>query len=173
MKSAIPIDASCAIYLAKADGLTAASAALGPMLMPPSVWFEVVVQGERRAAPELQSIRRSVAAGALVPGRLDKAEIALARRIAADFNLGAGESEVLALGRRSDVVLVDDHRATRAGRTLGILTLETLMIPVLCRERGTLDGREASLLLEQIALQMDVSAERMLRVRRRIEEVNT
>jgi len=165
-----PSDASAIIYLAKAGGLAAARARFGPLLMPPGVWDEVVTAGARQGRSEVAVVERCVSDGDVREAGLDGPQRRRAQGLRSRFGLGVGESEILALGRAYELVLIDDHRATRAASALGIRSIETILIPALCVQAGVLDAAGAFELLAAIARHTTIPAELALRVRRLIEE---
>ena len=168
----IPLDASALIYLAKSGGLPAASACFGVLLIPPAVWNEVIVAGMQRGSTEVASILTAVDSGLVRAISLDAPLRRRALKLAAQFGLGAGESEVLALGATHEVVLLDEHRATRASKALGITAIETVLIPALCVQARVLDASAAIDLLRSIARHTVVRAEMVRRVEQLIEEAS-
>src|SRR6266508_1601994 len=135
MDQEVPADASTLIYLAKADAFMEVGLCVAGLLAPPSVWREAVVDGERIGALEVPRIR---AAQSLRQVDLSEAQGALARTLASEHRLGAGESEVLALGRSAGYAVVDEGRGARVARSLGIVAISTLFLPVLGRRGGAL-----------------------------------
>ena len=87
-----------------------------------------------------------------------------------EFKLGAGESEVLALGASRELVIIDEIRGTRIAHLLGIVAASTLVIPVLCADRGVLDVTQSLKLLHDIARFAGASAGDVQRVEQRIKE---
>lgn len=170
--SGTPLDASALIYLAKSGGLSAASACFGVLLIPPAVWNEVMVAGLQRGSTDIAGIRAALDARLVRAISLDAPLRRRALKIASQFTLGAGESEVLALGAAHDVVLLDEHRATRASKALGITAIETVLVPALCVQAGVLDARAAIDLLRSIARHTTVRAEMVRRVEQLIEEAS-
>lgn len=169
----IPSDSSAIIYLAKAAGLTAAYARFGPLLMPPGVWAEVVTVGVRAGRAEVAAVERAVADGYVKRAELDVALRRRAHKLQVQFGLGAGESEVLALGPAFELVLIDEHRATRAAKALGVSSLETAFVPALCAQAGVLDAKAAHELLDAIGRHTMVRADLAIRARQLIEEATT
>ena len=169
-ESGTPSDASALIYLAKAGALTVAAEYLGPLLIPPAVWREAVESGEQRGSPDAAVIRMAVDPGVVKPVRLHAAQSQRAIRLARVFGLGAGESEVLAMGAQRDVVLLDEHRATRAARHLGILCIETIVLPGLCAQAGVLDRARALALLDELARHTIIPTDSWVRARALILE---
>ncbi len=168
--SGIPVDASTLIYLAKADGVAAASACFAGLLVPPAVWVEVVDAGAQRGSRDVDRVRAAAETGLVNRHALPAPLLTRSRKLAARFGLGAGESEVLALGTVHGVVLLDEHRAARAGKALGITTIETIVVPALCVYARTLPRQAAIELMHEIARHTFVRAEMLLRVERLIEE---
>ncbi len=166
----IPADSSAIIYLAKAGGLAAASARFGPLLMAPAVWAEVVVAGARAGRAEVAAIEQAVETGYVQRAALDSALRKRAHKLAHQFGLGAGESEVLALALGFELVLLDEHRATRAARALGVWSIETALVPAFCVQANVLDAAAALELLDAIGRHTKVRVELVTRVRQLIEE---
>lgn len=156
MARGVPADASSLIYLAKADAFAEASRAVGPLLVPPAVWAEAVVGGERIAAAEVPRIR---ATSAIRRVSLAAAWVSLARTIAREHRLGAGESEVLALGHDAGPVLLDEGRATRVARALGVMSFSTLFVPLVGLRDAALEEEEALSLLRRLAVVTGARAE--------------
>lgn len=155
----VPGDASTLIYLAKADVFQAAASCVPTILAPPSVWRESVEAGEELGYPDVPRIRTAEATGSVRRVELSTADAAAAGSIATHHRLGLGESEVLALARTGRRALVDEGRAARAARALGIVPISTLFLPVLGRRRGALGTRDAVELLRSLAIVTGARAE--------------
>lgn len=158
-REAYPADASSLIYIAKADAFEEIMSCIEAIAAPPSVWREAVEAGERIGAPEVPRIRKAEARGSLRRVSLEEGQVTLAAWIASEHRLGQGESEVLAVARPGSYAIVDEGRAARVGRRLGIVPVSTLFLPVLGRERGGLSATEAVALLRRLAVPTGVSAE--------------
>lgn len=154
-----PADASTLIYIAKADAFDDAADCATRLLVPPSAWREAVEQGEQIGAQEVPRIRDAVESGFLHLVELGRDEEALAGTIADEHRLGLGESEVLALGRALGTVVVDEGRATRVARALGIRPISTLFLPLVGRSRGKLESTDAIALLRRLAVVTGARAE--------------
>ena len=139
--------------------------------MPPAVWAEVVVAGLRAGRTEVAAVEKAVEDGHVQQAVFGGAMRKRAHRLAQQFGLGAGESEVLALGHDHELVLIDEHRATRAARVLGVCSIETALVPAFCVQTGVLDAATALELLDAIGRHTKVRAELVIRVRQLIEEV--
>ncbi|MDQ2910863.1 MAG: hypothetical protein M3R39_07600 [Actinomycetota bacterium] len=168
MDQGIPPDASTLIYLAKADAFQQAQRCVQTILVAPSVWREAVDEGERIGAVEVPRIRAARDDGSLRLVSLSQGELADAASIAAGHRLGAGESEVLALGTRLRRAIVDEGRAARVADALGIESYSTLFLPVLGRRRGGLDEEEAMSLLHRLAIVIGPRAEVVLAIERHL-----
>ena len=157
-KEAYPADASSLIYIAKADAFEEIMSCIGGICVPPGVWQEAVDAGEEIGATEVPRIRDAEARGFLQRVSLNEDQVALAASIASEHRLGRGESEVLALARPGTRAIVDEGRAARAARSLGIVSVSTLFLPVLGCERGRLDADEAVALLRRLAIPTGATA---------------
>ncbi len=166
----MPADASSLIYLAKAGALSVAADLFGPLAATPAVWREAVDLGEKRGSPDARAIREAWEKKVVQQVGLDAADLARAEEIAQEFGLGSGESEVLALGGRLEAVVLDDHRATRAARHLGILCMETIVIPGLCVHARILDRSQALALLDELARHTTIPGSSWVRARTLILE---
>jgi predicted nucleic acid-binding protein len=138
-------DASPLIALARIDRLELLREMFGTLLLPDSVWNEVTAAGVERpgAASVLRADwieRRSVSDSALVARlRLD---------------LGAGESEAIALAResRADVLLIDERLGRIAAQRLGLRVTGLVGVLIEARQRGLLaDAATVASDLEQKA----------------------
>lgn len=134
------------------------------------MWREAVDEGERIAAAEVPRIRTATESGFLVARTLDPREQRDADGIATRYRLGLGESEVLALARASGTAVVDEGRASRVARSLGILTVSTLFLPVLGVRRRSLSAGEAVDFLRRLAVVVGARAEVVFEIEQRLEE---
>jgi predicted nucleic acid-binding protein len=146
-----PADASSLIYIAKADAFDAVARCVHKFLVPSAVWREAVVDGERVGAPEVPRIRAAEAAAVLERVALSASEHGLAGTIAAENRLGSGESEVLAIGLRLGHAVIDEGRASRVARALGITAISTLFLPVVGWQSSRLSRGDAMALLLHLA----------------------
>jgi predicted nucleic acid-binding protein len=154
----LPCDASTLIYLAKADAFAEGARCLGPLVVTPSVWREAV-EGERIGAADVPRIREAERSGILHRLVLDESDQQLAESIATEHRLGAGESEVLALGRAIGRAVVDEGRASRVAESLGITPISTLFVPLVGLREQLLSQREALDLLRRLAVVAGARAE--------------
>jgi hypothetical protein len=158
-REAYPADASSLIYIAKADAFEEIMTCTDGIGVPPGVWREAVDARDQIGRAEVTRIRDVEARGFLGRLSLDEGQTALAASIASEHCLGRGESEVLALSQPGSYAIVEEGRAARAARSLGIMPVSTLFLPVLGRRRGRLDAREAVELLRRLAIPTGASAE--------------
>lgn len=115
----------------------------GQVLMPPAMYREVVSEGDGRAGAEETQ-------GAIVEGWLviqELQEPADARRMQQAFLLGDGESEALALARQqpTDVILLDEARAVRCAREMGLPVLRTVGLLLQAKAQGHLESIQPAL----------------------------
>ena len=166
----LPGDASALIYLAKANAFGDARAYVDAILVSPAVWQEAVGAGERIGAPEVGRIKEATNAGLLRRVDLRQDIQQTAHRIAAEHRLGRGESEVLALASGQRRAIVDEGRAARVARVLGITVVSTLFLPVLGRQRGELAAGDAVRLLHRLAVVAGARADVVLTIERHLKE---
>jgi predicted nucleic acid-binding protein len=128
MPRSVVADASPLIFLARADLLELLRRPDWDVVVPDAVRGEIVRRGpEDRTASALATsawIGRACTSG--IPSEVR------------DAALGPGESEVLALAlaRPGSLVLVDDARARRAARRLGVAAVGTLGLVLAARSSG-------------------------------------
>jgi uncharacterized protein len=115
----------------------------GQVLIPPAVYREVVSEGDGRAGAE--ETQGAVTDGWLVIQELQ--EPADARHLQQAFLLGDGESEALALARQqpTDVILLDETRAVRCAREIGLPVLRTVGLLLQAKVQGHLESVQPAL----------------------------
>lgn len=153
------MDASTLIYLAKARGFKEVSSWVMPMDAPPAVWDEAVVAGARIGAPDVVEIQRAQRAGLVRQVQLSAKARTRAARIREEHRLGAGESEVVAIGHEYPFVILDEGRATSAALAMGLSVVSALFLPVLAYRRGSLTPSRARQLLRRLSMVTGASAE--------------
>jgi predicted nucleic acid-binding protein len=136
------LDASTLILIAKAD-------LLGPFLA--GVKLHVAVPGE--VARECRGAKKTLDA-LMIQKALDESKIDVVRvrnrklvaKLQADFSLGQGEAEAIALAlkERAQIIGIDDKNGINACQLLSITFTTAVGILVRSREKGLLD-RSASL----------------------------
>ena len=112
-------------------------------MIPPAVYREVVSEGDGHAGAE--ETQGAVAEGWLVIQELQ--EPGNARRMQQAFLLGDGESEALALARQqpTDVILLDEARAVRCAREMGVPVLRTVGLLLQAKTQGHLASVQPAL----------------------------
>ena len=113
MASVVIADSTCLIGLSKISRLELLPALFGRITLAPAVWHEVVVQGQGRGgSAEVQN-----ANWIDVTEVRDMQAVEMLRK-----ELGAGESQsmVLAQELHASLVILDDARARRKARQLGL-----------------------------------------------------
>src|SRR5712691_10977608 len=154
-----PTDASSVIYIAKCDAFGQIARCIQLLVLPPAVWREAVEAGEAIGAPEVIRIRKASEAGLLQRRELNREEGRLAHTLAESEHLGAGESQVLAMARAVGRCVVDEGRASRVAKALGVTPIPTLLLPVLGYPSGRIEGGEALELVKRLAVVTGVRAE--------------
>jgi predicted nucleic acid-binding protein len=165
----VPADASSLIYLAKADAFELAGRCVESIVVPPVVWVEAIEAGREKGASEVSRIEAAHKSGFLQRAELSGDQQTFAGRVRSEHRLGHGESEVLALGWSSSLVLIDEGRAGKVARALGINALSTLFLPVLGTRRGSIPRGVALRFLQELAVVTGARAEAVLRIQQEIE----
>ena len=135
------LDASPLIFLARIDGLGLLNRLAGNVVFPAAVLEEVRAGRERRTgAIDVAALPRWLAIERDVP---------VPPEIAA-WDLGAGESQVLALtlSKQGAEAVLDDLQARRCARSLGLATAGTLGIVLRAKKAGLIPA--ARPLVEQL-----------------------
>jgi hypothetical protein len=167
----LPGDASTLIYIAKADGFATVARCVDTILVAPGVWRESVEDAERLGYPDAARIRTAEQAGSLRRVELSDAERSQAAMLASAHRLGLGESEVLAITPAGGYALVDEGRASRVARTLGLRPISSLFLPILGRRGGKLAEEDAMALLRALAIVTGVRADVVFALEKRIRKV--
>ena len=131
------------IALAQCDLFPVLQTLFGQVLIPPAVYREVVSEGDGRAGAE--ETQGAVTDGWLVIQELQ--EPADASHLQQAFLLGDGESEALALARQqpTDVILLDEARAVRCAREIGLSVLRTVGLLLQAKAQGHLGSVQPAL----------------------------
>ena len=131
------------IALAQCDLFPLLQTLFGQVLMPPAVYREVVREGDGR--PGAQETQSAVTDGSLVVAVLQDPTDAI--RMQQTFLLGDGESEALALARQqlANVVLLDEARAVRCAREMGLPVLRTVGLLLHAKAQGHLTSVQPAL----------------------------
>jgi len=162
-RAGILTDASSVIYLAKADALAEAHALVGDLLVPPAVWREVnTVEG--REQRDQERIRSAHDAGSIQLMELDSTVARRAIQIGKRRRTGPGESQVIAAAHGGDLILMDDRRAARVARSMGLIPMRTISLPVLSSRRGLIAPTEALELLRRLARVIGERADVLMRL---------
>jgi hypothetical protein len=130
------LDTSPLLFLAKIDRLQVLRAAADELLVSPAVWEEIQARDDD--------------ATELVRGAIDEGWLELSapdRPTELVFQLGTGESEAIGLARErgADRVVMDDLRARRVARQVGLLPIGTLGILLAARLRGEIPSLRAEI----------------------------
>ena len=136
MKGRWVLDTSPLLFLAKIDRLQVLRAAADELLVSPAVWEEI----QARDDDATEFVRGAINEGWLELSAPDRPTELV-------FQLGTGESEAIALARerRADRVVMDDLRARRVARQVGLLPIGTLGILLAARLRGEIPSLRAEI----------------------------
>jgi len=165
-----PADASALIYLAKARALEVAVTVLGRIVAPQAVWREVVEAGDRRGEPDAVLIRRAHEQGHIKRQSLSQREERRAESIARRYRLGQGESQLLAIAKQGQVLLLDDVRAVRVAGALGYSPVTTVSLPILGLREGKIEAHRARTLVRQLAAVIVLRADVLMKLEASIDE---
>jgi predicted nucleic acid-binding protein len=168
----IPTDASSLIHLAKAGQLELAHKALGPLLVPPAVWVEAITEGERIGAVEVPVLVQGFGNGWLRRVELGAKSISQARTLVERHGLGQGEAQVMAIAGEYAWILLDEHRGARRAEGIGIVVMTSLLLPLLCVDRGLLDTEGGIVVLRAIALHSNPKFEQLAQCERDIRRLS-
>lgn len=159
-----PADASTLIYLAKADAVGLAARCIGTLEVPPSAWREAAEARQEKYQQEVGRMRLGEQSGFLRRVPLTERIKRRAGEIAFRYHLGAGESEVLALGDPGSHVILDETRALRVAEELGLAPIRTLRIPLLGVSQGRLSGHAAMDMFHRLAVESNARTEIVVRL---------
>jgi predicted nucleic acid-binding protein len=164
-----PADASTLIYLAKAEAFEEVAFFLQPILAPPAVWVEAVDQGVTVGAPEVDRIREAEK-GLITKVTLTASIRRKAARLGQRHRIGRGESEVLAMAYKGDLVIVDEGRATSVALAVGLIPFSTLFLPLLGMRLDALNREQATSFLHRLAGPTGARSSTISEIEQRLEE---
>ena len=132
MDEALVVNASPLIFLARIERLDLLASLAKLLVVPEAVIREIQAGSGRDGTADKVKV---------LPSILQVDDRPVPDRIRF-WNLGAGESQVLAHGleRPGAEVVLDDLAARRCARSLGLSMIGTLGIVVLCRHRGVISA---------------------------------
>lgn len=145
----IVFDASTLILLAKVDLLqTFLDDYHGEIMIPAAVWSEAATPAQRADAI---AIRRAIADRRIAVRKVRSG--AKVRRLMADFALGRGEAEALALAleTKAHLVATDDRNAMLACKLLRLEPVTAIAVLVRARQKGRLSQDQAERRLKELA----------------------
>jgi predicted nucleic acid-binding protein len=145
----IILDASTLILMAKAELL---DLFLASIKLPVAIPTEV----EKESCCSRKAMDALIIQKALDESRIEVVAVKnrrLAAKLQADFSLGAGEAEAiaLALNEKAQLLGIDDKNGINACKLLGIAFTTAVGILIRTREKGLLEGPDALAKLELLA----------------------
>jgi len=131
-------DSSCLISLSRIGKLEVLHELFGEIIIPGAVYYEVVVRGEGRIGAEDVKKAEWI--------KKHKVQNALAVR-AFKVNLGAGESEAIALASESkaDFLILDDFKARQTAEELSLEVIGTVAVLQKAEEKRIIDNLQSVL----------------------------
>ena len=144
----IVADASVLIFLAKLGHLDLLRRMFKQVLVPRSVWEEVVPQTRRTDFPEIRVLEEASSAGWLAVAP----DVTVRDPVPFTNALHAADDQVLLVARAKRIrrILADDAPLRRAARSLGIAPIGTIGILMEAASLGVLTRREARDALERL-----------------------
>lgn len=152
MLELIVVDSSSLILLAKLEWLGKLAGQYERVLIPAAVFEEVVGTGKnKKTFFDALLVEKRVQEGALVVKTVKSPEAT--EELMETFGLGLGESETLALALESKagVVALDDGKAMKAARVLGLPFITTLTFVLQLLFSGNIRAPEATQTVNKLA----------------------
>lgn len=137
-------NASPLIYAARIGFLGALEKLYGKILIPQSVYSEVVEKGAEKKAADALVIEEAVERGFLQVADLDERARVESEVLAKTQNISTGEAEATALAKqvRAELLIIDERGDTTAARALGIRTVGLLGVIIEAMYRGIITFEE-------------------------------
>jgi len=137
-------NASPLIYAARIGFLGALEKLYGKILIPQSVYSEVVEKGAEKKAADALVIEEAVERGFLQVADLDERARVESEVLAKTQNISTGEAEATALAKqvRAELLIIDERGGTIAARALGIRTVGLLGVIIEAMYRGIITFEE-------------------------------
>ena len=128
MKPKVVSNASPLIYAAKIGFLESLEKLYGTILIPPTVYNEVVEKGAKKKAADALVIKESVTKGCLQVVDLNKRAKAEGKVLTKTQDISIGEAEAIALAKqvKAELLIIDERGGTLAARVWGVKTVGLL-----------------------------------------------
>lgn len=146
------VDSSPLIYLGKIGKLKLLVELYGKLkvIIPPSVYNEVVVQGEQKGFEDAKEVKKEIN-NFLIQRPEQKTVKDIRNRLPSGLRLGRGEIECIALCiEREKLMLSDDDDAKKFARVYGVKGKGTLYILLRSYKQGLLSKSECIESFEEI-----------------------
>ena len=126
---------------------------LGDIIIPPSVWDEIVTQGN--VLPGAAEVREACGQGWISRKKPENKH--LVNLLCQDLHQGEAEAIVLALELNADLILLDETDARQAAATFGLRKTGVIGILMRAKREGTIDSLrfELNTLREQMGFFID------------------
>ena len=150
------IDASSLIVMARVDGLDVLHTVYGPIAIPPAVFDEVVVTGERLGKTDPWLVRAALERGWFTQIDLASDEDEIVNTLRGEYRvLGLGECQALACAeKRQWLLLIEERKARAVARARNITYSIIQVAPFQGYLTGKVTHEHCLALLEKIAIAM-------------------
>ncbi len=140
MKPKVVSNASPLIYVAKISFLEALMKLYGKIIIPPTVYDEVVEKDTEKKAPDALIIEEAVTKGFLQVVDLNEGARAEAEVLTRTEDISVGEAEAIALAKqiKADLLIMDERSGTIAARVWGLKTVGLLGVIIEAMNRGAI-----------------------------------
>ncbi len=144
-------DSGPLIHLARVGELQLLRRLFGEVIIPNSVYEEVVVEARRLRKPGVAAVEAEVRSGWLRVSKIRTPDIQPVSRLAEEESLTVADAEVLYLAMREEKQLItNDRRLVAVARTLGVEPLWITSLLLLAVRRKIIPRVEAQDLLRRL-----------------------
>ena len=169
---AIISDSSPLIIMVKIGRLGLMRRLYRRVLIPSSVYQEVVIEGRRLRKAGIGDIEEAIQSEWINVTALTKSQLASAEKYRTIGGIGRGEAEALALARNRRLpVILDDRHARELARTLGLRVTGTAAMLLEAYFRKAISKKEFTESLRDLGTVMWLSPDVVAEILRLAEEV--
>ncbi|MBI2916418.1 MAG: hypothetical protein HYY01_00340 [Chloroflexi bacterium] len=164
-------DSSPVISLARIGRLVLLRALYGRVLVPSSVYEEVVVDGRRLHKAGVQEVEEAITSGWIGVAHLTRAQLETVATYITTGGIGRGEAAAMVLAKsRRLAVVIDDKNARELAQTLGLEYVGTAAVLLDAFFRGLLDKKDFYRSLEDLSRVSWLSPEVVTKLLQLVEE---
>ncbi len=147
----IVCDSGPLIHLARIGELQILRTLFGEVLIPFSVYEEVVVEAKRLRKTGVSTIEEAITSGWIKVLKLTPSDLREVRRLAEEESIEIADAEVVYLARKKETGMVtNDRRLVLVARALGVQPLWITSLLFLAVSRKVLKKSEAASLLRRL-----------------------